>query len=132
MTSNRSTEQPQTQAKSEKWNTPETWAFLATVLVLIPVTLLASGAAVDAGVSHWVIAAAAAAIAVAAVVLLNNGTGKARDGVLFGLFITFTLTATSATAKALDVEEGWVIWVVVVLMVAVKGLRNRNRDESPQ
>ena len=130
MTSNRPTEQPQGQASSEKWNTPETWASVATALVLIPMALLASRAAVDAGVSHWMIAAAAAVISVTAVVLLDDGTGLARDGVLFGLFITFMLTATSATANALDVGEGWVIWAVVVLVVAVKWLRNRNRDEG--
>ena len=129
MTSNRPTGQPQ--ARTEKWNTPETWAMLATVLVLIPVTMLASRAAADAGVSPWVIAAAAAGIAVAAVVLTNSGTGKPGDGVLFGLFITFTLTGISATAIALDIGEGWVTWAVVVLAVAVLWLRNRNRDESP-
>ena len=122
---------PQPQPTGEKWNTPETWAALGTAFVLIPVTSRASHAAVDDGASHWAVAAVAAAIAVAAVVLLKSGTGKARDGVLFGLYLTFTFAAVFATAKALDVWEGWVMIAVVVPILTVQWLRYRRREKSP-
>jgi hypothetical protein len=124
-------QQPQPKVRGEKWNTPETWAALGTAFVLIPVTSRASRAAVDAGASHWAVAAVTAAIAVAAAVLLKSGTGKARDGVLFGLYLTFTLAAIFATAKALDVWEGWVMIAVVVPILTVQWLRYRHREESP-
>lgn len=123
-------QQPWPMAKREKWNTPETWAALGTAFVLIPVTSRVSRAAVDAGASHWAVAAAAAVVAVAAVVLLENGTGKAKDGVLFGLYLTFTLAAIYATARAIDVWEGWVMLALVVPVLTVKWLRNRHREAT--
>ncbi len=124
-------QQPQPMAKSDRWNTLETWIALGTTIVLTPITPHASSTAVDAGASHWTVAAVAAAIAVAAGVLLENGSGKARDGVLFGLYITFTLAAIFATAKALDVWEGWVMIAVAVPILTVQWLRYRHREKSP-
>jgi hypothetical protein len=119
-------QQPRPMVGSQKWNTRETWAALGTACVLIPVTSHASRVAVDAGASPWGVAAFAAAIAVAAVVLLENGTGKAKDGVLFGLYLTFTLAAVYATVTALDVWEGWVMIAVVAPILTVQ-LRDRYR-----
>jgi hypothetical protein len=124
-------QQPSPKATSEKWNTPETWAAIGTMFVLAPVTSRASRAAVDAGASHWAVAAVAAAIAVGAVVLLKNRTGRARDGVLFGLYLTFVLAAIYAIAKALDVWEGWVMIAVTVPILTVQWLRNGASEESP-
>jgi len=124
-------QRPQPVASREKWNTPETWATLGTVLVLVPVTSRASRAAVDAGASHWAVAAVGAVIAGVAVVLLENGTGKAKDGVLFGLYLTFALAATFAAAKALDVWEGVVMIAVVLPILTVRWLRERRREETP-
>ncbi len=123
-------QQPQPTARSGTWNNPETWAALGTAFVLIPVASHASRAAVDAGASHWAIAAVAAVIAVGVAVLFKNGTGKAKDGVLFGVYLTFTLAAIYATAKALDVWEGWVMISVVVPILTVQWLRNRHREET--
>jgi hypothetical protein len=64
---------------------------------------------------------------VAAVVLLENGTGKAKDGVLFGLYLTFTLAAVYATATALEVWEVWVMIAVVAPILTVQWLRDRHR-----
>jgi hypothetical protein len=116
-------------AKRARWNSPETRATLGTTFVLLPVAARVSDAVVDAGASHWAVAAVAAVIAVVAVVLLENGTGKAKDGVLFGLYLTFTLAAIFAIAKALGVWEGAVMIVVVVPMLTVMWLRDRRRGD---
>jgi hypothetical protein len=118
---------PSTQAK---WNTPETWATLATMFVLVPVTTRASGAAVHAGASDWAVAAGATVVALAAAFLLDSGTGKARDGVLFGLYLTFALAAINAAAKALDVWEVWVMVAVVAPITTVQWLRGRHRRRT--
>lgn len=73
----------------------------------------------------------AAAIAVAAVVLVKNGTGRARDGVLFGLYLTCALAAILAIAESLGVWEGWIMIAVVVPILAVQWLRSRHRQDSP-
>ena len=113
---------------------PRDWAFLVTAFVMVPVTSRVSRAAVDAGVSHWAIAAVAAAIAVTAFVLLNRAGWAmhgVRDGVLLGVYLTFILTAIYAIAKALDVSEVWVMIAVVVPMLAVAWWRKRHGEKSP-
>lgn len=116
--------------RSGKWNTPDTWAAFATMFVLVPVVSRLTAAGVDAGVSHWVVAVVAAAIAVTAIVLFDSDSGKAKDGALFGAYLTFTLAAVLATGKALDVWAGWVMFAVVVPLVAVQWLRGRKRDQG--
>jgi hypothetical protein len=74
------------------------------MFVLVPVTTRASHAAV----------------------LLESGTGKAKDGVLFGLYLTFTLAAIYAAASALDAWEGWVVVAVMVTILTVQWLRKRH------
>ena len=122
---------PPSPARNGKWNTPDTWAALGTMLVLMPVTMRVSDVAVEAGTSPWVVALVSAAIAVTAVVLFDNGSSKAKDGLLFGVYLSFTLAAVLATGQALDVWEGWVMIAVVVPLVAVQRLRRRSRERTP-
>jgi hypothetical protein len=118
------------QSTQAKWNTPETWASVATMFVLVPVTTRASGAAVHAGASTWAVAAGATVIAPAAAFLLDSGTGKARDRVLFGLSLTFALAAIDVAAKALDVWKVWVMVAVVVPITTVQWLYGRHRRRA--
>jgi hypothetical protein len=121
-------EQSRPKPTSSTWNTPETWAVLATMLVLVPVTARASGAADRVGASPWAVAAGATVIALTAAVLLESGTGRARDGVLFGVYLAFALAAITAIATALDVWDVWVMVAVVVPIVTVQWLRRRSRQ----
>lgn len=95
-----------TDTKRMRFNTPEWWAAMGTAFVLIPATTLAARAAAAVGFSYWAIALVAATLTMVLRFLLNPGSGKVKDGVLFGLFNTFMIGAILAFAEAVDVWWG--------------------------